>query len=263
MATPRSGLLALVGIVLVACSPGAVSVKPAAEPTGVAQITVPPATATPAVTPEPEPPSVPPTSTPTPTPIPTAKPTSDPVPPKPSGLDSEYCCGLGGDGVSRLSWEKPRTEGVEFRLYGVTSCLPSGNRSVDTCLKEHVTLPGGIGILLAKGPASTGKLSWPQGEGDGEGCVAEYLSNNGTPFYSIVVAAYNASGHSRFAIVDEGYYDTEACAPYVIQEGDTLRGIASTFNLTVDDLTAANKSTLPNPNKLQVGSTILIPQPSL
>jgi hypothetical protein len=120
--------------------------------------------------------------------------------------------------------------------------FPAGDGRDRTCLREHVTLPDGIGVLLAKGPASTGKLSWQQGEGEGEGCVAEFLTENGTPFYSVVVAAYNANGHSVFAIVDEGYDIGEECAPYVIQPGDSIRSIAARFDVAVDDLTAANKS---------------------
>jgi hypothetical protein len=259
MSGRRTAVVVLVAVALAACS-----AAPATQPTSVAEITRPPITATPAVTPKPEPPTEPPThaATPKPTPSPTAKPTSTPVPPKPSGLDFGYCCGLGGDGVSSLAWDKPRTKGVEIRVYGVTTCFPARDRSVDTCLREHVTLPDGIGVLLAKGPASTGGLSWQQGEGDDDRCAYEYLSKDGTSFYSVVVAAYNATDHSAFAIADRGYYDTEACAPYVIQKGDTLRRIASSLNVTVDDLTAANKSTLPDPNRLQVGATILIPQPA-
>ena len=264
MAAPRSVLLAFLGMTLAACGAGAASVNPATQPTGVTQVTQPPVIVTPAVTPKPAPPTEPPTPKPTPrlTATPTPKPTSAPVPPKPSALFYSPCCGEGNWDPSSLSWEKPRTKGVELRVYGVTTCFPAGDRSVETCLREHVTLPDDIGVLLAKGPASTGKLSWQQGEGEGEGCVAEYLSKNGTPFYSIVVAAYNASGHSIFAIVDEGYYDTEACGPYVIQKGDTAQSIAARSDVSVDDLTAANKSTLPDPNRLKVGATILIPQPA-
>ncbi len=164
--------------------------------------------------------------------------------------------------MSRLSWEQPRTKGIEIRVFGVTKCFPAGDHGDEACLREHTTLSNDALVLLAKGPASTGKLSWQQGLGDGEGCVAESLSKNGTTFYSVVAAAYNANGYSIFAIVNEGDYDTEACGPYVIQAGDTLARIAARFNVTVEDLTAANESTLSNPNKLQVGSTILIPQPA-
>ena len=224
------------------------------RPTPV-ESTAPPSTPTPTAAPTPSP-------TATPTVVPITRPTQLPVPPKPSGIDFSYCCGLGGDGVSTVFWQKPRTKGVEVRAYGVTACLP-GDLSDETCLRERTTLPEGVGVLLAKGPASAGSLSWQQGEGDGEGCVAEYLTEKGSPFYSVVVAAYNASGHSVFAIADEGYVDSEACAPYVIQPGDTLSRIAAHFDLTRDDLVAANRSTLSDPDKLPVGGTILIPQPTL
>jgi nucleoid-associated protein YgaU len=265
MGTPRCAFLALIGVTVLACSPGATSVDPTTLATGIAEVTRPPVTATPAVTPESAAPTGPATSqatsapvSPTSTPV---SPTSAPVPPKPSGIDFEYCCGLGGDGVSRLRWEQPRTDGTEIRVYGVTTCFPAGDQSDESCLREHTALPDDIRILLARGPASKGEVAWPQGEGDGEDCTYEFLSEAGTSFYAVVASAYGASGHSIFAIADEGYVDvTEACTPHVIQAGDTLTGIAARYGITVEDLIAANVSTLPDPDKLPVGATILIPQ---
>jgi hypothetical protein len=264
MSGRRYAAIAFLGVVLAACSAGATPV-PSIVVRASPLATTAPAESTEAATPSAETPTAPPpTPTPKPTPRPTSKPTAKPipVPPKLTGVDFEYCCGLGGDGVSRLGWKVPRTKGVEIRVYGVTTCFPASDGVDETCLREHTSLPDDVRVLLAKGPASKGKLSWHQDEGEGEGCVAEFLSKNGTSFYSIVAAAYNARGHSTFAIVESGYADMEACTPYVIQGGDTLRGIAAQFNVTVDDLIAANKSTLPNPNKLRVGATILIPQPA-
>lgn len=214
MAASRSAVLALLGIALASCGPGAASLGPAEQPTGVAQVTLPPVTATPGVTPElfPHPP-------PSPTPKPTPK--ALPVPPKPTGLELSLACGWGPDGEGGcdtgtdggfLTWQKPRTKGVEVRVYGVTKCFrtdaPNG-----PCLREHTLVPSKIRVLLAKGPASKGGLSFPQTlfAHTKEGCEYGYRSGDGTIFYSIVAAAYNASGHSIFAIADDGHYDSDEC----------------------------------------------------
>jgi LysM repeat protein len=44
---------------------------------------------------------------------------------------------------------------------------------------------------------------------------------------------------------------------YVVQQGDTLSGLAEDFGSTVEDLMAANGLT--DPNAIQVGQTLLIP----
>lgn len=45
---------------------------------------------------------------------------------------------------------------------------------------------------------------------------------------------------------------------YVVQPGDTLRNIASQFGVSADDIIAAN--TLPNPDLLEVGQLLVIPE---
>ena len=48
---------------------------------------------------------------------------------------------------------------------------------------------------------------------------------------------------------------------YVVKEGDTLSRIAKSFGLSVDELLAANKDTIDNPNLIAVGDEIIIPVP--
>src|SRR5690349_1497651 len=48
---------------------------------------------------------------------------------------------------------------------------------------------------------------------------------------------------------------------YTIKTGDTLSKIARKFNVTLDALLAANKDTIKNPNRIQVGDEIVIPLP--
>ena len=46
---------------------------------------------------------------------------------------------------------------------------------------------------------------------------------------------------------------------YVIKSGDTLSEIAKSFGLTVEELLAANKDTIPDPDKIVAGDEIVIP----
>ncbi|GAB4269415.1 MAG: hypothetical protein Kow0080_13000 [Candidatus Promineifilaceae bacterium] len=46
---------------------------------------------------------------------------------------------------------------------------------------------------------------------------------------------------------------------HIVQPGETITQIANQYGITVDDITAANNLT--NPNQVQVGQQLLIPQP--
>ena len=46
---------------------------------------------------------------------------------------------------------------------------------------------------------------------------------------------------------------------YIIKQNDTLSKVAKRFGLTLDELLAANKGTITNPNKIAIGDTIIIP----
>jgi LysM repeat protein len=48
---------------------------------------------------------------------------------------------------------------------------------------------------------------------------------------------------------------------YTIKKGDTLNKIAKKFDVTVEQLLAANKQTIKNPNRINVGDEIIIPVP--
>ena len=48
---------------------------------------------------------------------------------------------------------------------------------------------------------------------------------------------------------------------YVIQKNDTLSKIAKRFGLTLDELLAANKDTITNPDRIAIGDQIVIPVP--
>jgi len=46
---------------------------------------------------------------------------------------------------------------------------------------------------------------------------------------------------------------------YVVKSGDTMSKIAKKFGVSLDDLIAANKDTIKNPDKLAVGNQVIIP----
>jgi LysM repeat protein len=49
---------------------------------------------------------------------------------------------------------------------------------------------------------------------------------------------------------------------YVAKSGDTMTKIAKKFGVSLDDLIAANKDTIKDPDKLQVGDQVIIPLPA-
>jgi hypothetical protein len=71
----------------------------------------------------------------------------------------------------------------------------------------------------------------------------------------------SGSGAVASATPDASPTPTPAPTPliYVVKSGDTLSKIATQFDVTLDDLIAANKETLPNPDKLDIGDELIIP----
>ena len=48
---------------------------------------------------------------------------------------------------------------------------------------------------------------------------------------------------------------------YIVQSGDTMSLIAGRFGIPLGDLIAANRETIPDPDQLQIGQTVIIPVP--
>jgi hypothetical protein len=49
---------------------------------------------------------------------------------------------------------------------------------------------------------------------------------------------------------------------YIVQSGDTMSRIAKKFKVALGDLIAANETTIPNPDQLQIGDEVTIPAPT-
>src|SRR5262249_25377589 len=163
-----------------------------------------------------------PVATPKPTATPTPKATPEPVPPKPTGVrfrEHSKCldpaCGRARV-TQAVVWRAPRTRGVEVRVYGVTSCLAAPAHPTPgtggPCLVEHTALLASVRRLLATAPASAGEVSWSWKVWTGCDDPNTLASPpHGDAYVSIVVAAYNASDHSIFAIAAPGsWYEVES-----------------------------------------------------
>jgi len=48
---------------------------------------------------------------------------------------------------------------------------------------------------------------------------------------------------------------------YIVRSGDTMSKIAKRFEISIDDLIAANKDTIKDPDKISIGDTVIIPVP--
>jgi hypothetical protein len=89
----------------------------------------------------------------------------------------------------------------------VTKCIAEPeDPAPDTsgpCLVVGTRLPASVRTLLGKAPASKGVVSWKWTEETG--CDIGLANDPAGPVYhAIVLAAYNASGNSIFAIAEPG-----------------------------------------------------------
>lgn len=203
MARRQTALAVVVAGVIAACgASGAPSVAPTPRPADESSISPSPTTAAHA--------SLTATDSP-PSPIPSPDPTSPAAPPKPTGVTFDEK--RNGDDASTteitqtVTWQEPRSEGVEIRVYGVTECVARpANPAPDTsgpCLVEHTPLPTSIRSLLATARASDGAVSWTwTGTFDCE--IGLAYDPAGPAYHSVVLAAYGASDHSIFAIAEPG-----------------------------------------------------------
>ena len=142
-----------------------------------------------------------------------ATPTPLDVPPKPAGVKFDTQAierdesGQYADVTQTVTWRTPRSDGVEIRVYGVTRCIAEPrDPAPDTsgpCLVTGTPLPESVRTLLGTAPASKGAVSWSWTEETG--CDIGLPNDpEGPQYHSVVLAAYNASGHSIFAIAEPG-----------------------------------------------------------
>ena len=113
------------------------------------------------------------------------------------------------DITQTVTWRTPRSDGVEIRVYGVTKCIAEpSDPAPDTsgpCLVTGTPLPASVRTLLGKAPASDGAVIWSWTEETG--CDIGLANDpDGPVYYAVVLAAYNASGHSIFAIAEPGLW---------------------------------------------------------
>jgi len=201
----RLALLALLTAFLVtACSAASPTpVTPSAGAPTAAQSPTTAPTAAPTVSPADAP-------TPAPTPSGTPGPSAAVVPAAPSTVKIAFKgsdpggMGYDTDMTTTITWKEADPDGVTVRVFGVTACLPKAKVDHAPCLAKGTPLPANVRELITSAPASKGRVSWtwPNWEDAGGAVMA-----HGDAFYdSVVVAAYNKAGHSKFVIVRTGEY---------------------------------------------------------
>jgi len=75
-----------------------------------------------------------------------------------------------------------------------------------------------------------------------------------------IIIPLNEADDGAAAVADTESTDTTSANAYVIQAGDTLGALASTWNVTVDDIMMENG--LESATSLKVGDEIIIPTPA-
>ena len=225
MSGRQATVVAILSVILASCGAGMeptppppVSPAPSPGPSSLATVTAAPTAVVPSATP-----------------VPTPTPTPRPAPPKPTGVRYGWSpsrsattpptrsCARSPGRKHTLRWKAPRTKGVQIRVYAVTECLSndSSGAVIDGwCLRgstandmwgevdasvtrpfDHSTAPASTVVLVAKGPAAKGRLTWKSpvdllGYDEGDAW-------NSAEVYSIVVAAFDKAGqHSPFAVAD-------------------------------------------------------------
>jgi hypothetical protein len=148
----------------------------------------------------------------------TSNPTSQtpiPVPSKPTGVKFDEHRRVGNDASSTkitqtITWKEPRSKGVKIRVYGVTECIGRPNHPAPgtsgPCLVVGTPLPASVRTFLAKAPASDGLVRWSWRGTFECGEPQPAYDPDGPAYHAIVLAAYNASGHSIFAIASPGQW---------------------------------------------------------
>ena len=103
-----------------------------------------------------------------------------------------------------ITFHEDNPDGVTVRVYGVIPCLPKLKLEGEPCLSRGTPLPARTRDFVAKASAADGKVTWtwPAWEDIG-GAV---MASGSQAYESIVIAAYNSAGHSRFVIVETSHY---------------------------------------------------------
>lgn len=197
----RVALAVILGASVAACatSPGP-SQPMAAVPSGSPQVTSVPDVPSPSAafqSYEPSATVAAPTAAPTPRPTPA-------LPRQPTGVDMTMDgrdpegAGFATEITTTITWNVPQTAETEIRVYGVNACFAKHDQ--DPCLVLGTPLPAGSLELIAEAPGRAGKVSWTWPAWDDIG-GAVIGAPDGSTYDSLVVAAYNAAGHSTFTIV--------------------------------------------------------------
>jgi nucleoid-associated protein YgaU len=82
---------------------------------------------------------------------------------------------------------------------------------------------------------------------------------SGSPGASQVAGATGSPSAAASTSPSPSPSPTPAASTYVVQPGDTLSQIAQRFDISLDELIAANEENLPDPNNLQIGDELIIP----
>jgi hypothetical protein len=235
MAGRRATLVAILSVVLVACTAGA---EPS-QPEGAS-----PGSPTSGTTGGPTPTASPAMPTPSSRPTQVATPTPRPTPKRPTGmrlaadyyscegivLGPEDSCDEWATGEYRITWKTPRAKGLEVRVFGVTECLSNDiyGAWIDGgwCLRqawandiygvlvdggpytlEHTAIPPELLVPLAKAKAANGRVVFDVEDFGLDGFWDPFGAEDGTAMFAIVAAVYDTDGQrSPLTVVFSSHY---------------------------------------------------------
>ncbi len=104
-----------------------------------------------------------------------------------------------------------------------------------------------------------GQLTAPMPAEEPEETIQEaYPVENAAPL-PVVEEAYPVENDTGGEVEEEAMATAVTTISHTVQHGDTILNIARRYGVTVDTIVAANN--ISNPNHIEVGTTLLIPQP--
>lgn len=160
--------------------------------------------------------------------------------------------------------ENQTTPRQEWRNFGILVVVLVGAVLVVALTRPFIfgrVVPAVLGDGLNR-PAAVQEMPVEQPQSEPEATAVPEAPTEGEETQIFIPAAEAGGGAPNTPPAEEGGEALPTAVntiTHIVQPGETVTQIAKQYGVTVDDIVAANN--LSNPNQVQVGQQLLIPQP--